>query len=961
METLEFLEAVLSDNGQYCLFAVKDKQKIRQQFYPDIPTLIANGLAANEKGWDVWFAMGTFTETPSRKADNVLEVKSFFLDVDCGEGKPYLTQKEGAIAVTAFCQRAGLPAPIQVNSGYGIHCYWILPKPIPYAQWFPIAEGLKQLTVQLKFHVDPAVTSDAARVLRLPGTLNYKYGTQKQCRIVSKTLPAPIDLSVMEEAVAAAPILAPTKNSLVAKLYRDEQAKLHANKVYKFKNLVDKTVVGKGCPQLAYIIKNRTTLEEPLWRAGLSLIKVASDEEKPKAINLISKGYPGFSMAEAYKKMNDTANPYTCGMIGALNPGVCETCPIKDRKFMSPVALGMEIAHATAADNVVPIDPKPAQKMSVALEGTLEPKPTFQNTMVNIPSYPAPYFRGKNGGVYIRIREVGKDGAVEVTEAQVYQYDLYAVQRVKDPEDGECIVLQSHKPNDPMASFTIPMKELARQDGIHSTLLHHGVVVPSSNKKGITDYVMHWIQHLQATTTLQDAATQFGWDSQNSAFNVGEHRVLEGGKIVTNHPSSRTRDYFKYFKSRGTLEGWRKAISFFDKPGMEAHQFAIGTAFGSPLIEFIPNVQAGAMHMYSGDTGTGKTTAIWAAASVWGDYRVFCGKAGDTSNHILNRAEVWKNLPLYVDELTNAEPKSLSDYVLSISQGQQRGRLEGSANKERFRGDPWALLAVSTGNTSISEKISTVLGDPRAELARILEVHINDFTTMNGAILNTKEFNLLMENNFGHAGLLYMAAIQREKDFIIDEVRRLVDIVESRFNLTIKDRFWSAYIAATIYGLTLTKKLGLHNFDMDAIWKFAEKLVQKNKDILTDVHQTSEDVINEYISTHYNDMLVISGGVDNRSGVNIMPDKKPTGSLLIRYEPDTDTMFIVTKNFRDWCVLERRLNFNEILTDMMKRYEATNKATRPAKGTDMANLVIRCLKFKTNGFVKVPNADSPTP
>ena len=66
-----------------------------------------------------------------------------------------------------------------INSGYGIHVYWVLTESVPYVEWLPVAQGLKDMCIQHNLSADNGVTADAARVLRVPGTHNHKRGTQK--------------------------------------------------------------------------------------------------------------------------------------------------------------------------------------------------------------------------------------------------------------------------------------------------------------------------------------------------------------------------------------------------------------------------------------------------------------------------------------------------------------------------------------------------------------------------------------------------------------------------------------------------------------------------------------------------------------------------------------------------------------------------------------------------------------
>ncbi len=118
--------------------------------------------------------MATLETAGSRKADNVRGMKSFFLDLDCGEGKEFPDQETAIVELRAFCKRHKLPNPTLVNSGRGVHVYWILSELICKDDWLPVAERLKQLCKEDGFEADPSVTSDVARVLRIPSTHNHK-------------------------------------------------------------------------------------------------------------------------------------------------------------------------------------------------------------------------------------------------------------------------------------------------------------------------------------------------------------------------------------------------------------------------------------------------------------------------------------------------------------------------------------------------------------------------------------------------------------------------------------------------------------------------------------------------------------------------------------------------------------------------------------------------------------------
>lgn len=148
--------------------------------------LKAKELDAQNK--TVYFACASYKQksyidelgkTRYRTAENAGWAKAFWLDIDCGaskcaEGKGYATVKEAVKALKAFCDATGLPIPMLVSSGGGLHDYWPLEATITKGQWKPVADKLKDLTHSLKLLADDSRTADVASILRPIGTHNWK-------------------------------------------------------------------------------------------------------------------------------------------------------------------------------------------------------------------------------------------------------------------------------------------------------------------------------------------------------------------------------------------------------------------------------------------------------------------------------------------------------------------------------------------------------------------------------------------------------------------------------------------------------------------------------------------------------------------------------------------------------------------------------------------------------------------
>jgi hypothetical protein len=132
-------------------------------------------------GDDCYFACSAYKTADSRTVDNVVGAFAFWMDLDVGvdknkDGRGYESVDDAKSALRTFRGQTGLPKPTHVvNSGAGLHIYWVLDSFIDRDTWQAYAGKLKAVTKKMGFLADPTRTADAASVLRIPGTLNYKY------------------------------------------------------------------------------------------------------------------------------------------------------------------------------------------------------------------------------------------------------------------------------------------------------------------------------------------------------------------------------------------------------------------------------------------------------------------------------------------------------------------------------------------------------------------------------------------------------------------------------------------------------------------------------------------------------------------------------------------------------------------------------------------------------------------
>ena len=132
-------------------------------------------------GTEAYFACAEYDTPDNRTATNASGAFGFWMDIDCSEvkakaGKGYLTEADALVAVKQYSKDAGLSDPTHiVSSGGGLHVYWVLDSVVDRTTWQAYAAKLKAITKVLGLLADDSRTSDITSVLRVPGTLNYKY------------------------------------------------------------------------------------------------------------------------------------------------------------------------------------------------------------------------------------------------------------------------------------------------------------------------------------------------------------------------------------------------------------------------------------------------------------------------------------------------------------------------------------------------------------------------------------------------------------------------------------------------------------------------------------------------------------------------------------------------------------------------------------------------------------------
>jgi hypothetical protein len=899
----QFYEKALPSQGVYCVTKITPAKRILQEFAETIDDLeiIATKFGMEEN--NVYVALSSF-DGYSRKAEDSQFLRSFFVDLDVGDskveiGRGYATKADAHIALQVFLAGSGLPEPVIVDSGTGVHAYWFFDRDIPTAEWKPYAEKFKAFCLENELHIDPVVTADVARIMRCPDTYNYKTTPPSKCEVISNELPV-YSFDEFKEFLGIIEEPKDIFQHIPKGLDEDTKALMKLdNQETLFEKIAIRSLEGDGCEQIKFAIENAASLTEPIWTAALSIAQHCSD--RSDAIHKLSEDYAGYSREATERKAAlRQGKPYSCITFDNENPGICDTCKYKG-KFTNPLALGRVIKIAKAE--------------SVREDESATPE--TQRTV--IPDHPQalyPYFRGETGGIYYQPPpKIDKKGNKTEQEAKlIYPHELFPIRRMYSKMDGEILMMRLILPKDTPRDFMITTRSLNSTDEFKKTIGFMGITGSADKLLHLTGYIMKWGHYLQTQAEAELVQTQMGWtepvgdERLGRAYVIGNSLIKPDGSLVATPASPMVRSVAKHFEPKGSFDTWREAIQQLNRPTMEMHAFGTLIGFGSPLMPLTST--PGAVVSYTGKSGNGKTGALYANLSVW------CNPVGisvfdATSNGLNQRYITLKNAGFGVDEAHERKVEELSKMVHAISQGKAKIRLQGSINAEREHELLASAIAMMTCNMPLLDMIMSKNSMATGQMARMIE-----FLVMKPQLLvdepdfGPKVFDTL-KFNYGHASRKIIPAYFSHGEVAL---KQMVDEWITRFKRDFGNdaiyRFYENIIGSTMAGGMVANEFGIIDYDLERIYeKVCGEMINIRDKVVTLGETDYSALIGDFINKYYTGFLGINDG---------KVTMEPRTSLVGRIDLATGLVYVSTTEFKKYLV-EKNVSSREFEQNMKEK------------------------------------------
>ncbi|MEA3272769.1 MAG: phage/plasmid primase, P4 family, partial [Patescibacteria group bacterium] len=173
----KFLEILGLKPGELELRCFNSFGDVRQIWPNSISEGLEDAKKLTEQGYNIFFGVGA---RRSKKGDkrHISKISALWADLDV---KDFKGGKREARSILDSLKKEGYNPSVIVNSGHGFHAYWLLEHPVKGKDVFSIEPILKGIAERLN---GDRAAAEIARIMRLPGTINFKEKPFVDCKII---------------------------------------------------------------------------------------------------------------------------------------------------------------------------------------------------------------------------------------------------------------------------------------------------------------------------------------------------------------------------------------------------------------------------------------------------------------------------------------------------------------------------------------------------------------------------------------------------------------------------------------------------------------------------------------------------------------------------------------------------------------------------------------------------------
>ena len=745
-------------------------------------------LGANTNNYfSVWPRRENVPDGLRGQSDDTAYMTCLFADCDIA-GPAHTEQGLPATKdeVQEYLQSRDKPPTVIIDSGYGLYPLWIFKDPFPLAEpsardkAFGILRGFGNRFIQTFREKSWALDNvfDPARMLRAPGSNNFKLTDPAPCRILweSGIFYAVEDF---ENYYELAPVAETTALSF------DERAIGSAERIMD------------GCLFTQKMRDDPDGVTEPEWKAVCS--NAALTPDGAEKFHDWSSLYSGYSFKETDYKISravEAKKPCTCAYI---HEKLGFPCPEEGCGVKAPVVLALYSKEEqlqillSKEELTIPelFDPYSLNLFSYAkakcISEYVQVKQRLKKLGVSVRDFeravkshaytPAPDaaqdFAGEPS--VIQLDGIDLNGAMEPCKYSLSMEDgvessyydesgvvsvclcpepLVITRRLENIDTGQEKIELAFYRNERWKYLVAPRSGIFSKNSIIK-YADSGLPVTSDNAEGVVRYLSAYERQNTEVIPFTRSINRIGW------FGKEFYPCVFKGDVIYEDEGSDGEGIVKSICENGDYKLWLKTAAALRQSLFARGQLA--ASFASPLLELL-KMRVIIIHIWH-STRSGKTAGLKFALSVWGDPLKLMGNFNSTNVGLERRAGTLKHLPLGLDELQVLNEKRLSASMIAYSLGNGYGKTRGSKNGGLQDVPTWRNSIISTGEQPLSNESSMDGVD-----SRVLSLY--------GPPIEDPEFgrsvHQISEENYGFAGKQYI-------EYLIGQVLPQTNKLQSDF------------------------------------------------------------------------------------------------------------------------------------------------------------------------------------
>ena len=908
-----------------------------------------------------------------RKASQAVAVRSVWLDIDClspakqlqvsrenfdaATAKKYYSKVDAVGALTAFLTKYRLPLPMVIDSGNGLHCYWTFSDAaVPVDEtWRITARRIAALAKKAGFIVDPSRVADAASVLRPVGSTHLKADSTEARKV-----------AVLN--AGAGPMLFSNFVQRVEQLAKDHEVTLYgSNAKTRVVMAPEVQALLNRMPQEArrtFMVAQTGSLDGHERNASYSAIAATCRQmtgfgDQPYDVRLLAASvvshcrggrdvYIKESLqcptlrangsvtddADIIAKATDSYDrwqaegltPAYCAAFGTSAAGdKCAGCEYAGRSDFTPVSLGMGRA----------------QRVEQAREAQLEaPVDVVHNaagdSFVALPVPPG--FRERNGGLeYVRASDDGeeqwfpllKNGSLRLVHVleetgrtgPTSKYVYHRVMTSDKSRKGDFVEFTPRQigRKQEMLDRMLDMQLVPEHDGqmhayMRATLTQQAVDLPVhtviSHFGWLTSEDMN--EHVGPNSPVRTASPEAYDDEMSTRFILNRQCFYPGGSSrVFYTPQAESTARSRGVGAEGTFTRWKTAADVLIRNEQTAGLYCLALSFGAALMQFAPaGTSNPIVNFWAPSSGTGKSTVLRIANSVWAHPDRAMAQADDSAAARSLYMPDFYSLPISVDEITNVKDEELSQFVFMAARGVERATATRDRNSREAR--RWCSVILSTANNTVAQKIAEFSKDRPGEQMRAIDILLTYPNSVRGRVADNADLSVI-GHNYGTAGAEFVKCLLADTGRMRAAVRRLAQLASNgteNYQPRDGERFWATAQAIAVLAAELVTEFGILPLDAAAIERFGAEAIEAQRSLQKEVCGVDgQSVVDAFYAEHVGQAILRVVGAtpthacpasETEEGKYVM-EPKPTRAIVGRYEVAESRFVVLASAFDDFC------------------------------------------------------------